>query len=70
VAGTCEMRRSWGGVSLWDEARDRGAVEARGVGWPLEKMSCSVTLRTDMFWELVHRNPCTPLAHNGKEMDN
>jgi hypothetical protein len=35
VAGICEMRRSRGGVSLWDEARDGGAVEAWGVGWPL-----------------------------------
>ena len=35
VAGACEMRRSWGGVSLWDEALDGGAIEARGVGYPL-----------------------------------
>jgi hypothetical protein len=25
-----------------------GAVEARGVGYPLEKISCPVPLRTDM----------------------
>ena len=35
VVGACEMRRSQGGVSLWDEASDGGAIEVRGVGYPL-----------------------------------
>ena len=34
---------------------------------PLVKMTCLVTLRTDIFWELVHRN-YTPLAPWDKEM--
>ena len=56
VAGTCEMRRSRGGVSLWDEAL--GWRCRRGTGcWlsPAEKISCPVPLRTGMSRELDHR---------------
>jgi hypothetical protein len=35
--------------------RDGGAIEARGVGWPLEKMSCLVLQRTGMSRELDYR---------------
>ena len=35
--------------------RDGGAVEARGVGYPLEKMSYLVPLRTGMSIEPDHR---------------
>jgi hypothetical protein len=53
--GTCEMRRSWGGVSCGMKPQDGGAVEAQGIGWPLEKMSCLVPLRTGMSREPDHR---------------
>jgi hypothetical protein len=32
-----------------------GTIKAWGVGWPLEKMSCLVLLRTGMSRELDHR---------------
>ena len=35
--------------------RDGGAIEARGVSYPLEKISCSVPLRTGMSREPDHR---------------
>ena len=35
MAGTCEMRRSWGGVSLWDEAPGWRCRRGIGVGYPL-----------------------------------
>jgi hypothetical protein len=39
------------GMKPWDG----GAIEARGIGWPLEKMSCLVPLRTGMSREPDHR---------------
>jgi hypothetical protein len=35
-------------TSLWGKSCQRGAVEARSVGYPLEKISCLVPLRTGM----------------------
>jgi hypothetical protein len=72
VACICEMKRSRGGVSLWDEAWNGGAVEARGVGWPLEKMSCLVPLRTGMLREPDHRTLRThhsSLVKRGTDVD-
>jgi hypothetical protein len=42
VAGTCVR---WTGVLF---ILGGGAVDARGVGYPLEKISCLVPLRTGM----------------------
>jgi hypothetical protein len=39
--------------------RDGGAIEARGVGWPLVKMSYLVPLTTGMSRESDHRTLCT-----------
>ena len=39
------------GMKPWDG----GAIEAWGVGYPLEKISCLVPLRTGMLREPDHR---------------
>jgi hypothetical protein len=41
MAGACVSRQGVGYLG-------GGAVEARGVGYPLEKISCPVPLRTGM----------------------
>jgi hypothetical protein len=54
MVGACDRERSRGRVSLWDEALGwrcylawgTGCPIERGIGSPLVKMSCSVTLRT------------------------
>ena len=58
VVGACEMRRSRGGVSLWDEAP--GWRCSRGTGHWLAhvKISCLVPLRTGMSREQDHRTLC------------
>jgi hypothetical protein len=56
MAGACDRERSWGRVSLWDEAsgwrcclaRGTGCLVERGIGSPLMKMSCLITLKTGM----------------------
>jgi hypothetical protein len=70
VAGTCDRERSWGGVSLWDDALGWRCCLAwgtecpveRGIGSPLVKTSCLVTLRTDMFCGPGLRKPYAPLS--------
>ena len=42
------------GMKPWDG----GAIEAWGVGYPLEKISCPVPLRTGMSREPDHRTLC------------
>jgi hypothetical protein len=42
-------------VSLWDEALGWSAIQAWGVGYPLEKISCLVHLRIGMSREPDHR---------------
>jgi hypothetical protein len=74
VASTCDRERFWGEVSLWDEALGWRCCLARGTGCPIKrgissalvKMSSSVTLRTDTFYGLGLRKPCSPLAFMGK----
>jgi hypothetical protein len=39
-----------------------GCSIERTTGWPFEKISCLVTLRTDMLCGLGLRNPYAPLA--------
>ena len=46
--------------------RDGGAIEARGVGYPFEKISYAVPLRTGMSREPDHRTLCAcHLSLNG-----
>jgi hypothetical protein len=71
MAGACEMRRSRGGVSLWDEALGWWCHQGMGC-WlsPFEKISCSVPLRTGMSREPDHRTLCACHSFlNGQGMD-
>jgi hypothetical protein len=71
VAGTCDRERSQGGVSSWDEApgwevlRWHGVsgVPSNGKRLPLVKISCLVTLRTDVSCGPGLRKPYT-LIHS------
>ena len=50
--------------------QDGGVVEARGVSWPLEKMSCLAPLRTGMSREPDHMTLRAPHSSlNGQGMD-
>jgi hypothetical protein len=56
MAGACNRERSWGGLSLWDEAPGWRCYLARGTGCHVEwgigsllvKTSYSVIIRTGM----------------------
>jgi hypothetical protein len=74
--GQCDRERSQGGVSLWDEAlgwevlRWHGVsgVSSSGKHLPLVKISCLVTLRTDMSSGTGLRKPYTPIRSNGYDV--
>jgi hypothetical protein len=78
MAGTCDRERSRGGVSSWDEAPGwevlfwHGAPDVPLSGpsvCPFEKISCLVTLRTDVPCGPVLGRLTLPFALNGYEAD-
>jgi hypothetical protein len=55
MAGACEMRRPWGGVSFWDKAPGVEVPSRYQVlVIPFEKISYPIPLRTGMLRELDH----------------
>jgi hypothetical protein len=72
VAGTCEMRRSRGGVSLWDEALGQRCRRGTGRWLALKEMSYLVPLRTGMSREPDHmtlRTHHLSLVGRGTDVD-
>jgi hypothetical protein len=75
--GQYDRERSRGGASSWDEApgwevlRWHGVlgVSSSGERLPLVKISCLVTLRTDMSCGPGLRKPYIPILSNGYEAD-
>ena len=52
--------------------RDGGAIEAQGVGWPLEKMSYLIPLRVGLLREPDHmtlRTHHSSLVGQGMDVD-
>jgi hypothetical protein len=75
--GQRDRERSWGGVSSWDEALGWEVLRWHGVSgvsssgeWlPLAKISCLVTLRTDMSYGPGLRKSYTSIRSNWYEVD-